>query len=865
MSTTKRKRKANGGPILSGFGAPMMPVQDMGGVDIMMMADGDASGMPKVDPLAGMVSIPLDDGSVEINFGGPEILPRGDAKFDDNLAEDLDDAVLSRIAQDLLESIEQDEHDRSGWITERAEGLPLLGLKVEQPGGGGNVGSASTAVPGQSTVRDGLLGEACDRFQANAFAELCPSEGPCKAVNYGTETNDNDNLAAELEKDFNYYLTSIAKEYYPDTRKMLFMTGYASGMFKKVYRCPLRNRPVSESVDGADLIVPSNATDLHNAGRVTHQINMRQSVMRRMQILGVYRDVKLTAPTPQPNALKTKEADVIGMAAKPQLEADQDYTVYECYTELDLPGFEHKKRGEETGLPLPYRVSIDKDSRTILEIRRNWEEPEEKPTVEGKVDTKAIGHNGGPGLEDDDDVLPIAKIPFVLFPYATGLGFYGTGLLHRLGNYSMALTAMLRESIDAGMFASFPGFLYAKPMGRQLQNEFRVPPGGGMPIDVSAVGGNINNAVMALPYKDVSPALVQLQGNVRQTAEKWGGAADMPVGEGVANAPVGSVLAAIEQATKIEGGVHKALHAAQKEELQLLKELFRDDPEALWRGNKRPAMGVDHATRLAKFKMALENCEIVPASDPNVPSNMHRLAKGQTLSQMNMQMPGIFDPHKLAIRLGTMNKIEDIESLFADAPQPQQPDPIAMAALQAKAKEVENQNLKIQLDNQKADKDRDSRESIEAAKLAAEHAQAMQPTEQPSPEQPETTDPLQIMALQLKKQQVDQSGHKMLLDAHTAHLDREAQITTKAMDIASRLATHPEAQPVVNSELQGMSAYLTPPQPSMAAGGKVDKEDDEVTRIFNELTVGPHEGPRRLHPDVMAEILKAYQPKGTAS
>ena len=811
------------------------PVADlpamMAEFDVMIEGDDDGDVIMAGDH-PGAIEIPHDDGSVTIDLDPHYATDEDDGEFDENLAEKIDELTLNRIAGNLLEAIEQDERDRSDWIQQRADGLELLGQKIEKPGSG-NVGSSSTAVPGQSTVRDALLAEACDRFQANSFAELCPAEGPCKIINYGSENTFTDELAQSLEKDFNFYLTGAgphtAKEYYPDTRKMLWWTGYASGMFKKVYKCPIRNRPVSESVDGADLIVPSNATDLHNAGRVTHQISMRQGVMRRMQILGVYRDVPLSAPSPNPNILKSTEAAVIGMNARPQREEDQDYTIFECYCELDIDGFEHKRNGEPTGLPLPYRVTMDKDSRTILEIRRNWKQPK----------------------DESEDELPVARIPFVLFPYATGIGFYGTGLLHRLGNYTMALTAMLRECIDAGMFASFPGFLFAKPMGRQLQNEFRVPPGGGAPIDVSGSGNDINKAVMPLPYKDVSGPMVALMAQTRDVAARYGGTAENPTGEGVANAPVGSVLAAIDQATRIEGGVHKALYAAQREELELLKELFREDPDALWRGNKRPAFGNDAVNRRQKFIAALDNCDLVPASDPNVPSHMHRLAKATTYLQTAMALPGLFNMQKVLKRWATMVKIDDIEGDFAP-PMQQQPDPAIMAQIALKAREVAVKEAQTQL---KAQNDQariaiehtkiKSSEDIEAARLATKHASDNRPDPQAQ------IDPLQMRALDLKQQQIAQSGAKLALDAKNAHADRQSKEAVEAMKIAQAIAVHPESDPLVDQQLQQMQSFLDPAARDggggMADGGPVNDPDDvtpneeQALRVTADLTAALNE------------------------
>ncbi len=791
-----RRGKAEGGAV----------AQD---ADILMTSDGEV--VPEVNPVDNVIEMPTDDGMISIQFGPPQA-PKRDTLFEDNLAEDLAETsdgqmILGRISNQLLEGIEQDERDRSEWLQERSDGLDLLGLKVTKPGTG-NVGSSATAVAGQSTVRDALLAEACDRFQANAFAELCPSGGPVKVMSYGTETGEDDKLAQDYEDDLNFYLTGsapgTAKEYYPDTRKMLWWTGYASGMFKKVYRCPLRERPVSESVDGADLIVPSNATDLSNADRITQRIDMSHVVLKQMQLQGAYRDVDLTQPTPMPNVLTQKEGTVTGMNPNLTRPEDQTFTIYECYCNLDIEGFEHKRKGKETGLPIPYRVVLDKDSRTVLEIRRNW-----KPDA------------------DNPDAIPVAKIPFVLFPYATGLGFYGTGLLHRLGNYTMALTAMLRECIDAGMFASFPGFLYAKPAGRQLQNEFRVPPGGGAPIDVSTVGGDISRAVMPLPYKDVSTAMVALMAQTRETAARYGGTAEAPTGEGVVNAPVGSVLAAIDQATRIEGGVHKALYAAQREELQQLVELFREDPSALWRGNKRPSMGQDEAARVARFTQALDKYYLVPASDPNVPSHMHRLAKANTYLQTAIQTAPIGAPlnlKKVLIRWAAMVKIDGVEAdLNPDPPPDNQPNP-ALIKLGIDKQNADTKQLQVQLTHTTNQAKIQSQEQIEAVKVAHQAHQANQPAQQSQP------DPLQAQALALKAQQVQQSGTKMHVDALNAHAERENKKELKGMDIAARLATHPESQSEVNSELNVLSPLMHTPSGGMSYGGPVLPEETEEQR-----------------------------------
>lgn len=731
--------------------------------ELALEPDGLSAIMPMDPALEQAIEIPMDDGSVVIDFGGGNSASQVDTSdHNANLALVMSDTDLAVLAEDLLDGIQADESSRAEWMAMRAKGIDLLGIKVED----GRTGSQTAPVEGQSLVRDPVLLEAVLRFQANAQGELLPAAGPCKTVNYGG-TPESDALADALERDLNYYLTSVASEYYPDTRRMFFWTGFAGMAFKKVYRCPLRRRPVSESVDAADLIVADNVTDLRNANRITHRIQMRQSIMRRMQILGVYRDVDLGAPSPEPTPVAEKVAKTQGVAATPQRPQDQDYTVFECYTEIDLPGFEHTdENGEPTGLPLPYRVVIDKDSHKILEIRRNWR---------------------------DDDPDQQAKIPFVAYGYAPGLGFYSMGLLHILGNLTNALTAMTRIAIDSGMFANFPGFLFAKQSGRQMQNEFRVPPGGGVAIETG--GLPINQVVAPLPYKDVGAAHVQMIGSLRDVAQRLGGTADTPVGEGRQDAPVGTTLALIEQATKIEGAVHKALHAAQAEELRLLCELFREDPEALWRGNKRPAMGKD-PTRVQRFLAALESADIVPAADPNVPSHMHRVMRATAIKQLSTSNPQLYNQVAVDSRVLAMLNVDRPEELFMPPAPPAPPpvDPIKMAEVQVKQAQVAQKDKEIE---------------IKAATLA--------------------------------------------MEADNRQKDREVKQNVEVLKLAASLAANPASDPVVDTQLAQMAPMLSPITRSPPAAGAL--RPPSALPSANRPSVPPSPRPRPMPPPGLGGLL----------
>jgi hypothetical protein len=698
---------------------------------VVMDADDDVD-QPELDASGNVLRIDHGDGSISVSLDGKPIqsVKRKDQdEWFANLAEDIDENELSRIAELLIKGIEEDIDSRKEWIEDRAQGLRLLGLKIEIPGQQGTADGAP--VEGMSRIRHPLLLESVLRFQANARAELLPTDGPVKVrVDSNKDSPDVDQQAEYLERDFNHYLTVTAKEYYPDTDKMLFMLGFGGSSFKKVYYCPLRNRPVSETVDADDLIVNNEATDISNARRVTHRISMRPSVVKRMQIIGAYRDIELGEPKQKIlDAVQLEKSAIQGTQSDVMVAEDRDREIYECYCELDVSGYEHKINGEVTGLEVPYRVTIDVSSKKILNIVRNY-------------------------AEDEED-LPEATSHFVKYDFIPGLKFYGMGLLHILGNTTNALTAVWRELLDAGMYANFPGFLYAKTSGRQNSNIFRIPPGGGAQIDTA--GMSIQQSVMPLPYKEPSGALATFAEQISQYGQRVGGTAEMQVGEGKQDAPVGTTLAIIEQAQKVLNSVHKRLHAAQADEFQLIAQCFREHPDSFWQRNKRPAGKWDEQT----FLSALDNYELVPQADPNTASHIQRVMKVTALIQLAQQAPDLYNldavNREALLTLGWGNPT----SLLRDTVnQPVPPDPQANAAqmagqaamitaqskmMEAQAKvqdlqsknggqqgmspqdqvkmaEIKQKNIDAQLDATNRKRDRESRERLAAVKLAEEMA-----------------------------------------------------------------------------------------------------------------------------------------------
>ncbi len=612
----------------------------------------DDTNTTTVDPATGTTETKLPDGGVVVVLDAAR--PRHDGEKGDfyaNLADKIDVQKLGQIANELSEAISADDASRQGYLENRSRGLDLLGIKLSAPRA--TVGDSSAPVEGMSSVTNPLLLENVLRGWANTVGELLPANGPLKVRDDGDETVADDELAEALERDLNHYLTKGAPEYYPDTSHMILWGPYFGGSgFKKVYRCPMRRRPVSESVDAKDLIVSDTTKDLRSCGRITHQIAMRPSVMKRMQLIGAYRDVTLTQPTPQTNTVDQKIAGIQGTAPTQSRPEDQPYTLWESQCELDLPQFAPETFKNE-GIPLPYLVTMDKDSREILAIRRDWR-------------------------EDDEDCT--RQHMYVRYPFIPGPGFYCTGMLNLLGNASAAMTAAWREALDAGMFASFPGGLIAKSGSRQNTSNFRMGPGEFASVETN--GLPIDKVAMGLPYKDVTPGLMALMDKILAQAEKVGGVADIPAAEGIANVPVGTMLAQVEQATKVMSAAHKGMHQAQSEEFDLILDLFRAHPEDFLRSVKTSKGCPAGYWNEQKFVQALDDCALVPVSDPNVPSHIHRVTKAIALFQMlSNPMLAMFMSAK-EVLLRCLRAIrEDPNGLVVDpSPQAAPPDPKAIEA-----------------------------------------------------------------------------------------------------------------------------------------------------------------------------------------
>lgn len=619
---------------------------------------------------------------------------RGD--FDANLADQLDETTCNRIAADLLQAIEADLQSRQQWEKIATRAIEFLGLIFEdassEPSNDGSI----------SRVWHTLMLEAAIQFWANAQAEFLPADGPVKVrddkpADLPPQMGDNggppldedvrtrDQLAEDFETDFNRYLTTCDRQYCRDFSRMLFSLGPIGTQFRKVYYNPLRKMAVSEWVKAENLIVSNEAAHLATAGRVTEKIMMRHADVKRLQYWGWWLDVPLTSmPEDTPTQIDQKVGQIEGVKPGPELPADHRHTIYECYTDWDLPGFEHEEEGELTGLPLPYKITLDKDSRKIVEIRRNWKE--------------------------DDDTYE-ARQRYVMFGMVPGLGFYYLGFAHILGNTERALTTLEREQIDAGMFSIFPGFVHAKGTIRGDTTQIRVGPGQSMEINLD-MKQKIADVLMAIPYKELSPNVMALTEKLEDNGRKLVGAVELQVGEGQANIPVGTMLAMIEQATKVTAAVHKGLHQSRTEELELLRDLIAEDPTMLSRFNKSPAHQWEEAQEFEDF-------DLVPASDPNTPSHIHRIMRAVGLSTIAQQFPDIANRRAIYQKLLATLQVENPEQ-YETPPQTGAPPPspqqiAAQAKVQAAQITAQSRAQETAGKLQDAELDRQSKEQIAAA------------------------------------------------------------------------------------------------------------------------------------------------------
>jgi hypothetical protein len=571
-----------------------------------------------------------DEGGATVIFGRDiESLDISSLGFGDNIAEVLDDEQLSSISKELCTAIEEDDAGREEWKKAYEEGLTLLGLTYEE---------RTEPFNGSTGVVHPLLNEAVTQFQAQAYKEMLPAGGPARTLVVGQVTPEKEQQAERVKSYMNYQITVEMEEYDPEFDQMLFYLGYGGSAFKKVYYDGELRRAVSPYVLPKDLIVPYSARDLGTAERVTHVLRISKNNLRKQQVAGFYRDVEIATPTQTERDEIEEKTDKIS-GVEPSGEPE-DYLIYECHCFLDIPGFEDKDEdGNPTGVSLPYIVTVDATSGIILAIRRNFRENDPKKKK---------------------------KQYFVHYKMLPGMGFYGFGLIHLLGNLSRSSTSVLRQLIDSGTLANIPAGFKAK--GMRIQDaESPIQPGEWR--DVDAPGGALRENLMPLPYKEPSATLMQLLGFCVTAGEKFIGSSDMGMGDSNQELPVGTTIALLERGSRVMSAVHKRMHYAQKQELRLLAEVFSEymPPEYPYQveGQKPTIKKQDFDGRV----------DIIPVSDPNIFSMTQRIALAQqqlTLAQSAPQMHNTYEAYR---RMYTALGVTDINLILPPPPQPQPEGP----------------------------------------------------------------------------------------------------------------------------------------------------------------------------------------------
>jgi hypothetical protein len=545
------------------------------------------------------IEIEIDDPeSLHIAMGGMEIdfdpKEETDEDFDENLAELLDDGELSSIAADLLSDFDDDVASRKDWITTYTDGLELLGMKIEE---------RTEPWDGACGVHHPLLSEALVKFQAETMMATFPSAGPVKTKIIGKETSSKKEAAVRVQDDMNHQLLDVMTEYRPEHERMLWGLGLSGNAFKKVYFDPKLNRQTSLFVPAEDMVVPYGASNLETAERVTHIMRKTENDMRRLQVAGFYRDIDLGEPSNQLDDVEKKIAEKMGFSAT----SDDRYKVLEMHVDLDLPGFEHTDAdGDETGIALPYVVTIEKGSQEILSIRRNWE---------------------------PDDETYTKRQHFVHYGYVPGFGFYCFGLIHLIGAFAKSGTSLIRQLVDAGTLSNLPGGFKARGM-RIKGDDTPISPGEWRDVDVPS--GTIRDNLLPLPYKEPSQTLMALLNQIVEEGRRFANAADLQVSDMSGNAPVGTTLAILERTLKVITAVQARVHYSMKQELGLLKgiiaayapEDYDYDPEE----GSRKAKKSDYTTT-----------EVIPVSDPNASTMAQKIVQYQAVLQLAQGAPQLYN------------------------------------------------------------------------------------------------------------------------------------------------------------------------------------------------------------------------------
>jgi hypothetical protein len=570
-----------------------------------------------------------EDGSVDINLDPQAATPEGGDEHYANLAEFLPDDVLGRLASDLNSKYMDYSMSRKDWEKTYTTGLDLLGFKYD---------NRTEPFAGASGATHPVLAEAVTQFQALAYKELLPADGPVRTQILGVPTPEKTDQAQRVKDFMNYEIMEKMKEYEPEFDQMLFNLPLAGSAFKKVYYDDMEQRAVSKFVPADDLIVPYTATSLDDAEAIIHRVKISENDLRKQQVGGFYRDVDLGKPQDKETEVEKKERELEGVTKSAK---DEDvFTLLECHVDLDIEGFEHTdQNGEPSGIKIPYIVTLEEGSREILSIRRNYEV--------GDPNKNKIQY-------------------FVHFKFLPGLGFYGFGLIHMIGGLSRTATTALRQLLDAGTLSNLPaGF---KMRGIRIRDDAQsIQPGEFR--DVDAPGGNLRDSFMMLPFKEPSQTLLSLMGIVVQAGQRFASIADLQVGDGNQQAAVGTTVALLERGSRTMSAIHKRIYSALKNEFKILARVFK-----LYLPPEYP-YDVVGGQRMIKQTDFDDRVDILPVADPNIFSQTQRISLAQTELQLATSNPQMHNMYAAYRNMYEALGVKNIDQVLIKPMQPMPKDP----------------------------------------------------------------------------------------------------------------------------------------------------------------------------------------------
>ena len=570
-----------------------------------------------------------DPESVSIKAGGLEIeiLPPGEGEdFYENIAEEMDENTLQSLGMELLDDIQRDRDSRKDWETAYKEGLTLLGLKYEE---------RTEPWNGACGVFHPMITEAVVRFQSETIMETFPAQGPVKTKIIGKDTREKEEAARRVKDDMNYELTERMPEFRSEHERMLWSLPATGSAFKKVYYDPNMQRQVSLFVPAEDIIISYGASSIEMAERISHRMFKTKNEIRKLQVAGFYRDVELGEPTKTTDEIQERKNKETGFNSL----NDDRFELFECHINLDLEGYEDKEDGEETGIEIPYVVTIIGGTGEILSVRRNYHE---------------------------DDPTKARRDHFVHYVYIPGFGVYGFGLFHLIGGFARSATSIMRQLVDAGTLSNLPGGLKSRGL-RIKGDDTPIAPGEFRDVDVGS--GAIRDNILPLPYKEPSQTLYNLLGTIVEEGRRFAATADMKISDMSAQAPVGTTLALLERMLKVMSAVQARVHYSFKQELKLLAGIIRD-----YTDNTYDYEHVDGPRRAKQSDYDM--VEIIPVSDPNAATMSQRVVQYQAVIQLSQTAPQIYNLPQLHRQMLEVLGIRDAAKLVPVEEDEKPTDPV---------------------------------------------------------------------------------------------------------------------------------------------------------------------------------------------